>query len=477
MVRVDDNLAFTPATELRQLIATKQVSPVELSELYFGRIEKLDSKLNSYLTLNRDEAMQTARAAEEAVVRGDLLGPLHGVPISIKDLELTKGIRTTGGSLVFKDRVPAEDLALVERVRNAGAVILGKTNTPEFGMLGANENRLGDDCRNPWNPERTSGASSGGAGSALAAGLCALATGSDGGGSIRIPSSFCGVYGIKPSLGRVSRYSVATAPVIGNLLSQSGPMSRTVRDSALLLQVLAGHDRRDPGSLREVPADYLAAADRDVRGLRIAWSPDYGYAPVEPEVTEVTARAARVFEELGCSVEEAGLILESPFDPWWTLFSTNAYAAYGELLDRSPDELTWYARMCIEAGKGVSGADYAKALGQRDRMMAKMTDLFEEYDLLLSPTMPLAAFPVREYPQEIGGEAPYPDPAWGFVPFTHPINTVGNPAASIPCGFTSDGMPIGLHIVGRTRDEETVISASAAFEQARPWIHHRPPVS
>ena len=329
MVKVDDGLAFAPATELRQLIATKQVSPVELSELYFGRIEKLDSQPNAYLTLNRDEAMQTARAAEEAVVRGDALGPLHGLPVSIKDLEMTKGIRTTGGALAFKDRVPAEDSGVVERVRNAGAVILGKTNTPEFGMFGANENRLGDDCRNPWNPERTSGASSGGAGSALAAGMCALATGSDGGGSIRIPSSFCGVYGIKPSLGRVSRYSVAGAPAIGNLLSQSGPMSRTVRDSALLLQVLAGHDSRDPGSLREAPADYLAAAGGDVRGLRIAWSPDYGYAPVEPEVGEVTAQAARVFEELGCSVEEAGLKFESPYDPWWTLFSTNAYASYG----------------------------------------------------------------------------------------------------------------------------------------------------
>ncbi|MCH8186905.1 MAG: amidase, partial [Chloroflexi bacterium] len=266
---MDENLAFAPASELRSLIANKQVSPVELTELYFERIDRLDPKLNAYLTLTRDEAMESARAAEQAVVRGDELGPLHGLPISIKDLEMTKGIRTTGGSLAFKDRVPAEDSIVVERVRKAGAVVLGKTNTPEFGLLGETRNRLGDDCRNPWNVERTSGGSSGGAGAAVVSGLCSLATGSDGGGSVRIPASFCGVYGIKPTQGRVPRYSGTSAPIVANQTSQSGPMSRTVEDSALLLQVLAGHDSRDPTSLRDSPPDFVAALDRDIRGLRI----------------------------------------------------------------------------------------------------------------------------------------------------------------------------------------------------------------
>ena len=472
---MDEKLAFAPASELRDLIASKQVSPVEVTELYFDRIERLDSQLNSYVTLTRDEAIQTARAAEDAVVRGEALGPLHGLPISIKDLEMTKGIRTTGGSLAFKERVPDEDSIVVERVRKAGAVILGKTNTPEFGLLGETRNRLGDHCRNPWNTERTAGGSSGGAGAAVVAGLCSLATGSDGGGSIRIPCSFCGVYGIKPTQGRVPRYSGAAAPVIANQLSQPGPMTRTVRDSAMLLQALAGYDPRDPTSLREKPPDFLAALDQDIRGLRIAWSPDYGYAAVDPEVVEVTSNAAHVFEELGCSVEESDLTLHSPFDAFWTIFSANAYASFGALLENQADQLTDYVRQCIEHGATVSGADYAKALGYVDRLKSQMADLFEDYDLLLSPTMAVPAFPVGQSPTKIGGKEI--QPFWGFLPFTFPINMIGHTAASIPCGFSTDGMPIGLHVVGRRGGEETVIAASAAFERAKPWIQHRPPVS
>ena len=472
---LEDDLAFTPALELRELIATKRVSPVELTELYLRRIDRLDSPLNSYLTIAYDQAMQAAKAAEDAVLRGEPLGPLHGMPIAIKDLQMTKGLRTTGGSLIFKDRVPDEDSAVAGRVRRAGAVLLGKTNTPEFGILGATENRLGDDCRNPWNTERTSGGSSGGAGAALAAGLCPLATGGDSGGSIRIPASFCGVYGIKPTQGRVSNYITASATPLANYLTQQGPMSRTVRDSALLLQVMAGYDSRDPSMLREAPGDYLAAADRDIKGLRIAWSPDYGYAAVDPEVIEVTSEAAGTFEQMGCSVDESNLTFDSPVDPWRVFFVTNAYAAYGHLLESHNDDLTWYARESIEGGKAITGADYARALGQRNTMRAQMADLFENFDLLLSPTMPVTAFPVGQYAGEIGGKEV--SPVWGFIALTHPVNTVGHPAATVPCVFSADGMPIGLHIIGRRGDEETVIAASAAFEQARPWAQHRPPVS
>ena len=220
-------------------------------------------------------------------------GPLHGVPVSIKDLEMTKGIRTTGGSLIYRDRIPAADSTVVERVRAAGAIILGKTNTPEFGLLGHTQNLLGDHCRNPWNTELTTGGSSGGAGSSLAAGLCSLATGSDGGGSIRIPASFCGVYGIKPTQGRVPLYPGISGPVTVNHFSQSGPMSRTVEDSALLLQVMAGHDLRDVNTLRDKPGDYLAAMKRSVEGLKIAWSPDFGYAAVDQEVARICKESAR----------------------------------------------------------------------------------------------------------------------------------------------------------------------------------------
>ena len=473
----DNDLAFRPAFQLSALIASKQVSPVELTELYFQRIDELDSKLNSYLTLDRDGAMKAAKKAEEAVVRRDDLGPLHGLPISIKDLELSKGIRTTSGTLVYKDRVPDEDSIVVERVRDAGAIILGKTNASEFGMLGAGENRLGDHCRNPWNTERSTGAGAGGAGAAQAAGLCALATGSDGGGSIRIPASFCGLYGIKPTQGRVPRYDGASAPILPNISSQSGPMTRTVRDAVMLFQVLAGHDARDPSSMREPVPDFEAALDRDVDGLTIGWSPRFGYAAVDPEVADITSTAARVFEELGCTVDESDLAFDSPFETWWALALGSSHVNNGHLLETHADELTWYMREALEAAAELSVEDYLRALGHRDVMRWQMEDQFEKFDLVMSPTMPITAFPVDKYPEEIGGVKTEPNPHWGFIPFTHPINTIGYTAATVPCGFSSDGMPIGLQIIGHEGDEETVLAASAAFERARPWVQHRPPVS
>ena len=473
----DAELAHAPAHQLAELISTRQVSPVEATQLYLDRIDALDSQLNSYLTVTADLALEAARAAEDQLARGDAIGPLHGVPIGIKDLQMTAGVLTTGGSLAYKDRVPDADSAVVERVKAAGAIMLGKTNTPEFGLLGANENLLGDDCRNPWNTERTSGASSGGAGAAVAAGLCSIATGGDGGGSIRIPSSFCGIYGIKPAQGRVSSYGGVASQPLANFTSQQGPMSRTVRDSAILLQALAGHDPRDVNSLRDPVPDFTAALDRDVSGLRIGYSADFGYAAVDPEVAAICERAARAFEELGCEIEESDLALESPFETWWTIFSTNAYATQGHLLADQSELLTWYARNAIEAGAKVTGADYSRAVGERDRMAQQFAEQFERYDILLSPTMATPAFPVKQYPEEIAGRPAEPNPAFAFMPFTHPINVIGNAAASVPCGFSADGLPIGLHIVGRPRDEETVIAASAAFERARPWSERLPAVS
>ena len=471
----NDDLAFTSTTELRALIASGQVSPVEVTELYLSRIDRLDSRLNSYLTVTADQAIDSARRAEAAVARGDALGPLHGVPISIKDLELTRGIRTTGGSLAFRDRVPDEDSIVVERVRASGAVILGKTNTPEFGLLGHTQNLLGDHCRNPWNTERTSGGSSGGAGAAVAAGLCSLATGSDGGGSIRIPSSFCGVYGIKPTQHRVPMYAGAASTGVFNMFSQSGPMTRTVADSAVLLQVMAGHDPRDAASLRDKPQDYLAATERGVDGLRLAWSPDFGFGAVDPEVVEITSRAARVFEDMGCELGDADLALDEPFDAFWTLFSGVVHGRYTAVLNEHRDELTDYALECIDRGEALRASDYVSALGYVDVLKAQFADVFERYDLLLSPVMAVPAFPVGSPPAEIDGRSV--EPFAGAFPFTYPINMIGYTAASVPCGMSSEGLPIGLHVLGRPGDEATVLAASAAFERARPWAHLRPPVS
>ena len=474
---IDNELAYSSASDLVRLIAAKEVSPVELTDLFFRRIDQLDTQLNSFLLLTRDEAIQTARAAEDAVMRGDELGPLHGLPIAIKDTHMTKGVRTTFGSLLFKDRVPERDAGIVERIKGAGGIMLGKTNTSEFALIGMCDNRLGDSGRNPWNTGYTPGGSSGGSGAALAAYLCPLATGGDGGGSIRIPASLCGIYGIKPTQGRVSGYTGVEGPPMPNLFGQQGPMSRTVRDSALLLQVMAGYDPRDPISLRETPPDFIAAVSKDIRGLRIAWSPDYGFAAVDPEVLAVTSRAVQVFEELGCQLEDSDLVMDSPYEAFGPIYEASAFASHGQFLESHGDQMMPYAREFLAWGGSITAVDYARALGRIDRLKAQMTDLFENYDLLLSPTLALPGVPVGQPPEEIAGKPAYPHKYFSFHPFTYPINAIGHPAASIPAGFSSDGLPIGLHIVGRKGDEETVIAASAAFERARPWIQHRPPVS
>jgi aspartyl-tRNA(Asn)/glutamyl-tRNA(Gln) amidotransferase subunit A len=473
---VDEELAFESASGLLKLISTKQVSPVELTELFYRRIERLDPQLNSFLLLTRKEAMHTASAAESALMRGDDLGPLHGLPVPIKDTQMTAGIRTTSGSLVFEDRVPERDSAVVERVRGAGAIILGKTNVPEFGMVGTCENRLGDPGRNPWDTDCTPGGSSGGAAAAVAAFLCPVATGSDGGGSIRIPASFCGIYGIKPSHGRVSAFTGVEGRSMPNLFSQNGPLSRSVRDSALLLKILSGYDSRDPISLRETAPDFTAAVNRPIAGLRIAWSPDFGFADVDPEVLAVTSKAARVFEELGCRVEETDLVLPLPYDTYAALQTADCYTVYGKYLETHASEITDFARFFLEMGARVTASEYAQALGEIDLLKARMADLFEKYDLLLSPTACFPAFVNSEFPGQIKGKSAYPEQYWNGA-FTLPINTIGHPAATVPAGFSTDGLPIGLHIVGRRRDEETVLAASGAFEQSRPWIGRRPPVS
>ena len=399
-------LAFAPAWKVRDMVAAKEVSPSrELVDVFLERIESLDPKLNSYLTVTADVARESAAEAEGAVMRGEGLGALHGVPISIKDLEFSKGIRSTMGCYVFRDHVPDEDSVVVERVRKAGAIILGKTNTPEFGQSGTTENLLGDACRNPWNTERTSGGSSGGAGAALVAGLCSLATGSDGGGSIRIPASFCGVYGIKPTQLRVPRYgSVGRGPATANLFSQSGPMSRTVRDSALLLQVISGHDARDPMSLKAPVPDFMSGLNDGMKGLKIGWTADYGYAPVDPEVLRITEASARNFEAMGANVEEVKVGLQNPFRAFWTMFSTAAYSSYGHLLNHDAADLTTYGRYSLEQGRGATGAAVAQALHVVNLVKLRFEEMLEGYDLLMSPTMPTVAFPVGQPPEGSGWE-------------------------------------------------------------------------
>ena len=470
----DTDLLYTPAWQLRELLDTRRVSSTELTEMFLRRIERLNPKLNAYLTVTGDEALAAAKAADEKIGQGRENGPLLGIPISLKDLEATKGIRSTMGSLAYQDTIPEMDSVVAERVKASGAVLLGKTNTPEFGLQGTTENRLGDPCRNPWNTERTAGGSSGGAGAAVAAGMCPFATGTDGGGSIRNPSSFNGIFGIKPTLGRVPRAGGLGRPA-PNLTSQSGPMARNVRDAAILLKVLAGHDSRDPGSMRDSVPDFLSGLDNGVRGLRLAWSTDMGYAAIDPEVAAITSTAARVFEELGCTVDDPAFVLDDPVPAFLTIFYTGNYTSYGHLMDECPDKLTDNARFCFEHGSQATAADYARAIRSVDEMKARIDDLMDTYDLLLTPTMAVPPFPIGQPPDRIDGkDVP---PRSSYSPMTRPFNLSGQPAASVPCGFSNDGLPIGLHIIGKRGDEATVLRASAAFEQARPWEHLRPDIS
>ncbi|MFN3974387.1 MAG: amidase [Dehalococcoidia bacterium] len=470
----NQDFTWLPGWRIRELIARRQVSPVEVARHFLERIDRLNARLNAFLTVTHEVALAQAREAEEAVMQGKPLGLLHGIPITVKDLFYTKGIRTTSGSLIFKDFVPQEDSVYVERVRKAGAIILGKTNTPEFGLLGSTENRLGEPCRNPWDPQRTAGGSSGGAGAAAAAGLAPLHIGSDGGGSVRIPCAFCGVFGIKPTQGRIPRYGgIGGWP----LFSQVGPMTLDVRDSALLLQVLAGRDPRDPSSLRAPVPDYLAETEKGVRGLRIAWTPDYGYAPVEPAVREACRRAALALAELGAIVEDPPIALEETLDAFITIVGADTYANLGDIVWDDPSRrilLTPYARDVLQNGRQVTAKEYSRALQVRTRFISALEDIFEKYDLLVSPTMPIVAFPHGQPPQSIAGRPVHP---WlGFLPFTYPINLAGFAAASVPCGFV-DGLPVGLHIVGKPLSEPLLLRAARALEQARPWTDKRPPIS
>ena len=472
----DRELAFTPAWELAERMGKRELSPVEVTEYFLRRIEALDGQLNAFLTVCGDEAMAQAREAEAALSRGDVVGPLHGLPVPIKDLNATKGVRTTRGSRVYKDEVPDEDDIIVERVKAAGGIIIGKTNTPEFGHRGTTENMIGEPCRNPWNVAHTPGGSSGGAAAAVAAGLCPIATGSDGGGSIRIPASFSGIFGIKPTQGRVAR--LYPTPGGWGQFGQNGPMARNVRDAVLLLQVLAGPDPRDPTCLHEPVPNFCDALDGGgVKGLRIAWSADYGFNAVDPEVVASVTTAVAAFSELGAHVEEVVPPIDGDtvFETFRTLFASDNLANVGELLESNADDLTPSLRRMLETARTYGADRIMRALHELEWHRARMDRFFDDYDLLLSPTMAVPAFRIEEFPDVIGGRAV--DPMWGYTPFTYPINMTGQTASSVPCGFSSAGLPIGLHIIGPKGAEVRVLRASAAFEAARPWAQHQPPVS
>ena len=380
------------------------------------------------------------------------------------------GIRTTRGSWRYKDSVSDYDAPIIERFHEAGAVLLGKTNMPEFGWKGDSTNRIIGSTHNPWKHGRTAGGSSGGGTAALAAGLGPLAQGSDGAGSIRIPASFCGIYGLKPSWGIIPQYP----PSAVELLSHIGPMTRTVADAALMLNVMVGADPRDRLSI-PTETDYLAALEGDIAGMRVAWSPDLGYALVDPEVREIVTKAALRFEELGCHVEEAHPGLEDPWEDIVHIIWGSTFAGlHLHNLDAVRDQIDPGLVKVIEQGFQLSGAEVAIAYAKRNDYYDAWRQFMGQYDLLLTPALPVTAFPAGDdHPGQIDGQ---PTTYLSWTAFTYPFNITGQPAASVPCGFASDGLPVGLQIVGRWRDDVTVLRASAAFEALAPWAEKRPPL-
>ena len=469
-IAASENLVWRSALECAALIRDKQLSPVELTEAILARIDALNPRLNAYCLVTHDVARRAAREAEIAVMKREPLGPLHGVPISLKDMIYTRGIRTTGGSRLYADLVPEEDAVAVLRVKAAGGVILGKTNTSEFGHKAVTDNPLFGITRNPWDPSRTPGGSSGGAAAAVAAALGPLALGTDGGGSVRIPAAFCNVVGFKPSYGRVPDHPGFPG---WEHVDHVGPLARSVRDVALLLDVIAGSDDRDRESLPGESGSYLVACNAGIDGLNVAWSPDLGYARVDAAVLELCGDAAAEFETLGCHVEVVNPGWESPEDAFATIIAAQFYAAWSDELPAAESTLDPTLVKLVRKGGSISVRDYVKALGRVRAYWQEVRTFLERFDLLLTPTTAVAPFEAGGWPpRDIDGERVSP---LGWMPFTYPFNLTGQPAASVPAGFTADGVPVGLQIVGRRHADHAVLAACAAFEAARPWSARRPP--
>jgi len=463
-------LCYTPALELARMIRSRAISPIELVDTFLERIDELNPKVNAFCTITADIARGTAREAEQAVMDGSALGILHGVPFSIKDLVYTKSVRTMQGSRIYEDYIPDEDAICVERLKKAGGILMGKTTTPEFGHKGVTDSPVSGVTRNPWNLELTPGGSSGGAGAEVAAGMTPLAVGTDGGGSIRIPSSFSGIYGLKPSYGRVPVYP----PSALDSLSHAGPMTRTVADAALMLSTMAGPDHRDTLSLEGEPADYMQQLRNGIEGLRVAFSPDLGRRVVMPDVAHVVSSAVMAFGDLGVSVEEVDPgfpDLDWAFGVFWM---AGMAGRFEDMLAEWEDEMDPLIVDFIRMGQELRAVDFVKAQMLRNDFRDQISRFFSQYDLLLLPTLATTAFKAGVPIAEALDDHPLDARTWS--PSTQLFNLSHNPAASIPAGFTEEGLPVGLMIVGRRFCDLTVLQASAAFEEIMPWADRLPPL-
>jgi Asp-tRNA(Asn)/Glu-tRNA(Gln) amidotransferase A subunit family amidase len=467
---VTDELAWLPAWRLAALVRERELSPVEVVDAFLERIAELEPRVHAFLTLDEEGARVRARDLERELVAGADPGPLCGVPVSIKDQIWTAGLRTTAGSRVFAAHVPTVDSPCVARLRDAGAVVVGKTNTPEFGLFWRTANLIAPETVNPWDEERTAGGSSGGAAVTAALALTPVALGADGAGSIRLPAAFCGVVGLHPTLARVPRFGVFDG---GIHFTGIGPLTRDVRDAALAQRVVSGPDPRDPTCLPEPPEDYEAGLDAGVDGLRLVWWESTATMPTRDDRVAAAARAAA--EALaGGRLDESdlGIDVDRFYVPFHTMSSADRYARIGQQQHAYDDPalrslLTPGTRDRFEEGRRVTGAEYSRAVSARFLAQAQLARAFREHDLILTPTTPFVAPPIpagdlQSRPAEISA-------------YTFLVNFTGATAATVPCGEV-DGLPVGLQVIGPPGAEARVLQACRALEQARPWADRRPPL-
>jgi aspartyl-tRNA(Asn)/glutamyl-tRNA(Gln) amidotransferase subunit A len=470
-----DAIAFTPAGRLAEMIRGKKVSAVEVVRATLARAEAAQAAFNCFITLCPERALSEAAAADRAIAEGRELGPLHGVPFHVKDLVNTAGVRTTFASYMHEHNVPERDAVCVARLRQAGAILIGKTTTPEFGHMPYTEAPLFGRTRNVWSAERTCGGSSGGAAVAIAAGVAPLAVATDAGGSTRIPAACNGVVGFKQSAGVIPH---DMSPELFANFSSINPMTRTVADCGLMLESMAGEHPSDPYSYGAPARGFIAAAraEGSLQGLRVAWRPLMANSVIDPEVLDLCERAAMALSELGASVEPMDDDLE-PVEPAWFAYASALWnARFGELLPRWGNRLSPTLLAQMQLGKDTTGTAVGQALLRRSQLYRQVQGWFERFDVILTPTLTRTALAIEERlfePIEIEGE-PVDTVRRAWYPYTHPFNLTGHPAVSLPAGFHSDGLPVAIQLVGRRNDDSRLLRVAALFEAARPWEAQRP---
>jgi len=463
-------VCFSPARTLARLIRARKLSATEVVRAFIAQIERINPQVNAIVTFLPEEALKAAKALDR---RKDFSQPFAGLPIAIKDVIATKGVRTTWGSLVHKDHVPTEDHILAERLKAAGAILIGKTNTPEFGAGSQTFNKVFGATRNPYDLSKTCGGSSGGAAVAVACGMLPFADGGDFAASLRNPGNYCNVIGFRPSTGRVPAYP---HPYPWSNLSELGPMARTVSDAAFLLSVMAGPDARAPTSISEPGSIFNKPLKRDFRKARIAWSRDLGGLPIEPAVTKVLEAQRRVFEELGCVVDDAEPDFSGATEAFESLRALTWLHRGGALLKEHRDKLKDTVIWNTEEGLKRSAADIARAENLRTALFHRMRQFLEKYDFFACPVNQLPPFPVeQDYPREIAGVKMTNYLDW--MKSCYYITITTHPAISVPAGFTEEALPVGLQIVGRYRDDFGVLQMAHAFEQATQVWKRRPAIA